>query len=48
MTIVDSEFFFERIKKKPILERFWEKVIIKRKDDCWIWNSAVSNGKPKF
>lgn len=26
---------------KPIWDRFWEKVDIKSKDDCWIWLGAV-------
>lgn len=29
--------------RKSIEERFWEKVDLKKKDDCWPWTASVNN-----
>jgi hypothetical protein len=26
------------------MKRFWDKVIIKEEDDCWIWKASVNSG----
>ncbi len=35
--------WYGRILPKPIEQRFWEKVI-KKKKGCWDWNGNISNG----
>lgn len=36
-------------KKRPLAERFWEKVSIGGPDDCWPWLGATNNqGYPKM
>ena len=31
--------------RKPLMERFWEKVDI-REDGCWVWTASTFGGKP--
>lgn len=39
----------KRLTYRPMAERFWEKVDIKGKDDCWDWQAALNHsGYGKF
>lgn len=35
-------------ERKPTIERFWEKVKIKGKDDCWEWQANIARGYGTF
>lgn len=38
-----------RGNKRPLTERFWEKVNIREKDECWHWNASLrSTGYGQF
>ncbi len=33
---------------KFVISRFWSKVDVKKKNECWNWRSSISNGYGKF
>ena len=36
-------------RKRPILDRFWEKVVVGGEDDCWLWAATINtDGYARF